>query len=552
MSWFDERPWLATAGKSLDTLVPVPETSMLEVLTRTVAAHPERPALEYFGWSATWEEFDRLTDAFAAYLQDQGFGRGDRLGIYLQNVPHYAIATFAAWKLGGVVVPLNPMYKDELVHVFEDASVRALVVSSAAYASRVKPFTAGLDLVVTTGERDFGTDLPEAVFGSFPEEIATGCPDFRTVLEEYSGRTVEPAVLTADDAALIGFTSGTSGRSKGAAVLHRGLSSNAGLVARNQGLTADMRIFTLAPVFHITGFVAQFMASIASGAGLVMNYRFETGTALALFRQYGPQYMAGPATAYMALLAHPDFGPEVFAPFISTMSGGAALPQAIVERFEAKADRYIGQGYGLTETTAQCAAVPRGLRAPVDPDSGNLSCGLPLETAMIRIRDEDGTELGPNEVGEICVSGPMVVKEYIGNPEATAENIPGGELRTGDVGFMDPEGWLFIVDRKKDMINASGFKVWPREVEDTLYGIPEVLEAAVVGVPDEYRGESVVAYITLREGQEITPEAVVAHCRAHLAAYKAPHEVRIVDALPKTASGKILRREMREAAAAGR
>ena len=174
----------------------------------------------------------------------------------------------------------------------------------------------------------------------------------------------------------------------------------------------------------------------------------------------------------MALLAHPDFTSDAFDSFTSIMSGGAPLPEAIVKKFEDRTGHYIGQGYGLTETTAQCVVVPRHLRAPVDPESGNLSCGLPLASVMLRILDENGQEVGPNEVGEICVRGPMVSLEYINNPEATAENIPDGELRTGDVGFMDPDGWVFIVDRKKDMINASGFKVWPREVEDVLYTHP--------------------------------------------------------------------------------
>ena len=251
----------------------------------------------------------------------------------------------------------------------------------------------------------------------------------------------------------------------------------------------------------------------------------------------------------MALLAHPDFTSDAFDSFTSIMSGGAPLPEAIVKKFEERTGHYIGQGYGLTETTAQCVVVPRHLRAPVDPESGNLSCGLPLSSVMLRILDDDGQEVGPNEVGEICVRGPMVSPEYINNPQATEENIPDGELRTGDVGFMDTDGWVFIVDRKKDMINASGFKVWPREVEDVLYAHPAILEAAVVGVPDEYRGENVVAFISLQPGSEVTEDDIIAYCRDHLASYKAPRQINFIEALPKTASGKILRREMRKVGA---
>ncbi|WP_349828383.1 class I adenylate-forming enzyme family protein [Brevibacterium litoralis] len=553
MTWFDERPWLATAGKSADSLVPVPESATLELLARNVDQYPDRTALHYFGWEVTWAELDRMADAFAAHLQDQGFGAGGRLGLYLQNVPHFVVATWGAWKAGGAVVPLNPMYKDELLHVFEDAGVTALVTSAALYLKQSKPYADTLPLVFTCQERDWAVDQPESVFGKFPEHLPTGQADFRTVVEENLGRTPDRTAaqaLTADDVALIGYTSGTSGRSKGAGVLHRGLTSNGRLTARNQQLETSDAVFTLAPVFHITGFCSQFITSAAAGSTLVMNYRFEPGTALQLFRATRPAFMAGPSTAYMAMLAHPDFDADAFSSIRSCMSGGAALPASVVERIRAKTGRYVRQGYGLTETTAQCAVVPMSLEAPVDEASGNLSCGLPLETAMVRIRDEEGVEVGPNEVGEICVSGPMVIREYLNLPEATVEDIPDGELRTGDVGFMDEAGWLFIVDRKKDMINASGFKVWPREVEDMLYTLPEVLEAAVVGMPDEYRGESVVAFITLRPGTELTPEQVIEYCRKHLAAYKAPHTVEIVDELPKTASGKILRREMKKVAEA--
>ena len=235
------------------------------------------------------------------------------------------------------------------------------------------------------------------------------------------------------------------------------------------------------------------------------------------------------------------------------MSGGAPLPEGLVNKFEEKAGIYIGQGYGLTETCAQAAIVPPGMRAPVDPDSGNLSCGPPQPDTMIRILDDLGEPLGPNEIGEVAISGPEVVSEYINNTKATSEQIPDGELRTGDVGYMNDEGWLFIVDRKKDMINASGFKVWPREVEDVLYTHPAIQEAAVVGIPDDYRGESVAAFVTLQPGPEadtVSEDEIVAFCREKLASYKAPRQVTIIDELPKTSSGKVLRRTIRADAVA--
>jgi long-chain acyl-CoA synthetase len=242
----------------------------------------------------------------------------------------------------------------------------------------------------------------------------------------------------------------------------------------------------------------------------------------------------------------PGVGREDFASLRTIYSGGAPIAPAVTDSFEEKTGRYIHNIYGLTETNSPSHAVPLGRRAPVDPNSGALSVGVPVYNTVVRILGEDGAELPPGEVGEIVTSGPQVVPGYWGKPEATAESLPGGELRTGDVGFMDEQGWFYLVDRKKDMINAAGYKVWPREVEDVLYGHPAVREAAVVGVPDEYRGESVKAFVSLKPGSSVTPEEVIAFARERMAAYKYPRTVEIVEELPKTTTGKILRRELRD------
>jgi len=220
----------------------------------------------------------------------------------------------------------------------------------------------------------------------------------------------------------------------------------------------------------------------------------------------------------------------------------------MVERFEREVGPYIHNVYGLTETTSPSHAVPFGRRAPVDPTSGALSVGVPVFNTVVRILDDAGNELPPGEVGEIATSGPMVVPGYWNRPDATERTLPGGELRTGDVGFMDSDGWFYLVDRKKDMIVASGYKVWPREVEDTLVRHPAVREAAVIGVPDAYRGETVWAYVSLRPGISATPEELTEFCRAELAAYKYPRHIEVLPDLPKTPTGKLLRRELRQRA----
>jgi long-chain acyl-CoA synthetase len=242
----------------------------------------------------------------------------------------------------------------------------------------------------------------------------------------------------------------------------------------------------------------------------------------------------------------PGFDREDFTSFEFIYSGGAAIAPSVAEAFEKATGLPIHNAYGLTETTSPMTLTPRGVASPVDQTSGAFSVGCPVNNTVVRILDEDGNPVPLGEVGEICAKGPQVVLGYWGKEKETEEALPGRELHSGDVGFMSPEGWIFIVDRKKDMINAAGYKVWPREVEDVLYGHAAVREAAVVGVPDEYRGETVKAFVSLKPGSEATPEELIAFCKERMAAYKYPRSIELVDELPKTVTGKILRRELRE------
>lgn len=547
MSWFDDRPWLKTGAQNEGYLRDIPDTTMISLLDSAVRTNPDGPAIRYFGTTITYAELDRLSKSFARALAEGGFEAGDRLALYLQNVPAYPIAVYAAWRLGGQVVPLNPMYKDELDHIFSDSRPRALVVSEQAWLDRVGSRAQSIPQVFAVGEADFiDGDVPTVIKPLLVDE-ETGQEDFLTAAT--GSPDVTEAQIEPEDVAMVAYTSGTSGRSKGAELYHRALAHNAQSSKVQKDLGPEDSFFTLAPVFHITGFVTQMLMAVACASPLILNYRFEPGTVLRLLREEQPRAMAGPATAFLALLAHPEFTGTEFDSFLSVNSGGAPVPEALVDRFEERTGRYIGQGYGLTETSGQCAYVPLGMRAPVDEDTGTLSVGLPMASASVRILDLDDREVGPGEVGEICVRGPIVAKSYLNNPEATERSIPNGELRTGDVGYMDEDGWLYIIDRKKDMINSSGYKVWPREVEDVLYRHPAVMEAAVVGVPDDYRGETVAAYVSLKDRQSATEDDIIAHCRDHLAAYKAPHTVTFIDEIPKNASGKILRRVVRSEAA---
>ncbi|MGZ4480553.1 MAG: class I adenylate-forming enzyme family protein, partial [Nocardioidaceae bacterium] len=302
----------------------------------------------------------------------------------------------------------------------------------------------------------------------------------------------------------------------------------------------------VAPLFHITGLIGHVGVSQLSGSPLILAYRFEPQVVLDTIREHRPTFTIGAITVFIALMHAPGFAREDFASFEWIYSGGAAIAPSTAEAFEKATGMPIHNAYGLTETTSPMTATPRGVPSPVDPTSGAFSVGVPVNNTIVRILDDDGTPVPLGEVGEICCAGPQVVLGYWNKPEETEKTLPGRELHSGDVGFMSPEGWIFIVDRKKDMINASGYKVWPREVEDVLYGHPAVREAAVVGVPDEYRGETVKAFVSLKPDSEVTPEELIAYCKERMAAYKYPRTIELVGELPKTVTGKILRRELRE------
>ncbi|MGW0393742.1 class I adenylate-forming enzyme family protein [Streptomyces sp. NPDC003042] len=552
-SRYAARPWLRQLSAAQRAPV-APPPSVLHAFRAAVARAPERPALAYFDGRIAYAEADALSDSLAGHLAARGIGRGDRVAVMLQNTPDLVLAVLAAWKAGAVVVPLNPMYKSaEAAHILRDSGAAGLLCEGRAWAAYLRETVrgTGVRVILTADDLDFQTrDDPRVLTRHTADPAADplaapDAADLATVARQ--GHTAPPDPgLTATDTALISYTSGTSGTPKGAVNPHGALTYNAMRQVTGHPVPEGATYFALAPLFHITGMVCELTACFTNAGTLALAHRFDAGTVLDAFLEHRPAYTIGPATAFMALAAHPAATPDHFASFRVISSGGAPLPPALVERLRATFGFYLRNGYGLTECTAPCASVPAHLEAPVDPVSGTLSVGVPGAETVVRILDEHGAELPFGETGEIAVRGPQVVPGYWGLPIESAEAFPDGELRTGDVGFMDAVGWLYVVDRKKDMINASGFKVWPREVEDVLYTHPAVREAAVVGVPDPYRGESVKAYVSLRPGASVEPAELSAYCAERIAAYKYPRQVEILPVLPQTTSGKILRRQLRE------
>jgi long-chain acyl-CoA synthetase len=548
-SIYAAKPWLGRLTDAQRAPITPPPT-VVHSFRAAVDRAPDHTALAYFDGRLTYRETDELSDSLAGHLAAGGIERGDRVAIMLQNTPHFVLALLGAWKAGATVVPLNPMYKSaEVAHVLDDADVSALICSDRAWEAYLRESAAASPVrtVLTACELDLQTRGDARVLGFERLPQARDADDLVAVARRGLPAPAQRG-LTAADVALISYTSGTSGTPKGAMNLHGGITYIAERQRTGHPVPEGACYFALAPLFHITGMVCELAVCIANAGTLALAYRFEAGVVLDAFAEHRPAYTVGPATAFMALAAHPAATRDHFDSFRVISSGGAPVPPALVEKFRAGFGPYLRNGYGLTECTAPCASVPPEREAPVDAASGTLSVGLPGPDTVVRIIDDKGEDVPFGEHGEIAVRGPQVVPGYWRLPEATAEAFPDGELRTGDIGFMDADGWLYVVDRKKDMINASGFKVWPREVEDVLYTHPAVREAAVVGIPDEYRGETVKAYVSLRPGACVEPAEISAYCAERLAAYKYPREVQILAELPKTTSGKILRRELRSQA----
>jgi long-chain acyl-CoA synthetase len=546
---YRQRPWLALYPQWLPHDVESPAQSALAMFERTLQTCAGAPAIHYFDNTLTFGELDRASDALAVALADRGIRRGDRVGVFLQNVPQYPIGVLAIWKLGAIVVALSPMLKaQELQYQLTDSGSRALIGHGDLIAEIDPQARTTMDLcaVLTTSELDYLGDhpIPRPLVKSKRVAISGG-EDFVALVEAYAGRRPSPVELRGDDVAMIVYTSGTTGAQKGAENTHGNVAFTSEVYRLWARLGARDVILGSAPLFHITGLIAHLGASLNAGVPLVLFYRFDAGEALRLIERWRATFTVMAMTGFLSLMDHPDIAKRDLSSVRKAFSGGSPVSPAAVEEFERLTGIYIHNLYGLTETTSPSHAVPLGMRAPVDAESGALSVGLPIPDTIVEIVDVLRFVQPHGELGELRTSGPGVVRGYWNKPAASAHTFSEGFLHTGDIGRMDADGWFYVVDRAKDMINASGFKVWPREVEEYLLKHPTIREAAVVGIPDEYRGESVKAFVTLKPGTSATPEDIIAFAKGTMAAYKYPRAVEIVAELPKTPSGKIVRRELR-------
>ncbi|MGH3202671.1 MAG: long-chain-fatty-acid--CoA ligase [Streptosporangiaceae bacterium] len=497
-------------------------TSIGALLDRAAAAHPDRTALRMDDLVLSYAQLHAAAGRMSALLGSLGVEPGDRVGLMLPNVPAFPIAFYGALAAGAVVVPMNPLLKSrEVSYYLGDSGAKAVIAWYAAAGEAAK------------GAADAGAQM-----------IAAETPDLSGLLAELSAAP-GTSDRGGDDDAVILYTSGTTGRPKGAELTHAGLVANAEISARTLfSVTPDAVIMGCLPLFHVFGLTCGLNVSVASAATLTLLPRFDPAKALDIIRRDRVSIFEGVPTMYAAMLHLPDADPAQAATLQVCASGGAALPVEILRGFESRFGCMILEGYGLSETS------PVASFNHPDSERKPGSIGTPIEGVQMRLIDDDWNTVPDGDIGEIAIRGHNVMKGYWNKPEAPAEamkgagEVGGGWFRTGDMARVDQDGYYYIVDRKKDLIIRGGYNVYPREIEEVLHEHPAVAEVAVIGIPDAALGEEIGAAVALKPGASATPGELRSWARDRVAAYKYPRHVRLVDALPKGPTGKILRREV--------
>ena len=528
----------------------VPRTSVYANLAAGAARHPERAALDFYGTRISYAELEHDARAMAGFLQQRcGVRKGDRVLLLLQNSPQFVIAYFAILRADAVVVPVNTMNRtEELRHYVEDSDARVAITGQELF-SELAPLlgSAGLERVIVAAYSDYlreATDLPVPEFVSAPRERFESAIPWADALA--ANCEVGEHCAGPGDLAVMPYTSGTTGKPKGCMHTHSNVQATSAVYLEWRGAPEEPVVLSALPMFHVTGMQAGMNGPLYAGATLVVLSRWDRDCAALQIGRAKVTTWSAITTMLVDFLSNPRLADYDLSSLRVLGGGGAAMPEALARKLEeAFGLRYV-EGYGLSETMA-----PTHINPPQRP---KRQCGgIPIFNTDARVLDvESLKELGPKEVGEIVVHGPQVFQGYWKQPEATAQAFIEHDgkrfFRTGDLGYYDEEGYFFITDRLKRMINASGYKVWPAEVESMLYAHPEIQEACVIGAPDGYRGETVKALIVLKQpsGREITAKEITDWARARMAAFKVPRVVQFVDELPKTATGKILWRKLQE------
>ncbi|QDQ00083.1 fatty acid--CoA ligase family protein [Lysinibacillus fusiformis] len=512
--------------------------NLVSCVRQQAIEQPKKVAYHFMGKDTSYGEFENTVSRFAQGLQELGVQKGDHVAFLLGNTPHYLIALYATMSLGATAIPVNPIYTpDEISYILRNGDVKA-VIALDVLLPLVEVGVQALPLVEVFIICETAADAAEKV-AALSDAAQAKTHLFSQVIATATG-SLEPVEVDDDENAIILYTSGTTGSPKGAMLTHGNVYSNARDVADYLDYKADDRIIATLPVFHVFALTVVVNAPLISGATVLLAPRFSPVEIFALAKQQKATVFAGVPTMYNFLYQLPEGNPEDFSTIRLAISGGASLPVALLHNFEEKFSVRVSEGYGLSE------ASPVTCFNPLDRDRKAGSIGTSINNVENRVVDTNGQEVPIGEVGELIVRGPNVMKGYYKMPEETAMAIRDGWLYTGDLAKVDEEGYLYIVDRKKDMIIVGGFNVYPREVEEVLFAHNNIVEAAVVGFPDPNFGEAVHAYVVLKEVAATTSDDILAYCAKHMVKYKVPKIIEIMEELPKNTTGKILRRSLKE------
>lgn len=550
-----DKRWLELYPDHMAKHVYYQADTLPQILKNAATEYPKNKAIHFMGKEITFKELYKDTMILSAYLQELGVKKGDRVAMMLPNIPQTVISFYAILQTGAIVVPVNPLYQEkEIEFMMKDSQAKVLITLDLLYI-KVKNVQAqtNLEHVIVTSIKDF-LPFPKNVVYPFIQAKEQGySPNitpsntthlFASILQYRNATPLEVSLNFEEDIAILQYTGGTTGFPKGAILTHQNLISNTTMCRQwlYKMEKGKEKLLGIMPLFHVYGLMTVMVLSVMEIYTMILLPKFDATTALKTIHKQKPTIFPGAPTIYIGLLNHPDIEKYDLSSIKGAISGSAPLPMELIEKFQQKTGGKIVEGYGLTETSPVTH-----VNFLWDHEVVKGSIGVPwpgTDAAVFSL--ETGKPLAPGEIGELGIKGPQVMKGYWNNEEETNKVLKDGWFLTGDIAYMDEKGYFYIVDRKKDIIIASGFNIYPREVEEVLYEHPAVLEASVVGVKDSYRGETVKAFIVLQKDAKLTDKELNEYMRSKIASYKVPRLYEFREELPKTAIGKVLRRQLKE------
>ncbi|MGA2875243.1 MAG: long-chain fatty acid--CoA ligase [Nitrososphaerales archaeon] len=553
-----QRPWQKFYPKHIRPSIDYPKEPLQSLLINSASRYPDSIALDFEGKKLSYKELNELASQFANGLISLGLAKNSKVAVILPNLPQFVICFYGALKAGAIVVPCNPLYREkEIEFQLKDAEVEVVVILNNVYPpndfysefAKARPRLARIKHVFVTSIIDYLPPIKKQLAGPVRKIKTLKKPDTINLVDFLAKQSKkEPPssqIGPVEDIAVLQYTGGTTGISKGAMLTHYNLLSNTIQLMDWTNSGKGERVLAVIPFFHIYGLTVAMNSAVNVGEEMVLLPTFHVKEVLETIQKHGIAVFPGVATMYIALLNYPDLQKYTIRTIRKCVSGAAPLPVEVQKRFNEITGGKLVEGYGLTETSPVTHCNPIADGAVVK--AGSIGVPLPDTDAKIVDAETGMKDLPTGEEGELAIRGPQVMKGYWNRPDETSSVFRSGWLLTGDIAKMDSDGYFYIVDRKKDLIDASGFKVWPKEVEEVLFAHPDIKEAAVIGVKDQYRGETVKAFIVLKN-KDKNPgvEAIQAFCRSQIAPYKVPRLIEFREELPKTLVGKVLRRKLRE------